>query len=278
MNRKPTLFYSKKCPHCAEVLNKIRMAPAAFGSSFEYIIIDGNRNLPSFLKEVPTLVVPSHPQPITGEAVFMWIDTQVRMSAQQQRGVPQQSQPQAPVSSGSQKKVEGAIVNHMDGLSFYNAMEMSGFGDNYLSLEDDNGQEHCFVFIDDKGNKQVQCVPTGSNAPSYNPNQFNQQRPQQQQNVPDWLKPQTVGRNNEQTSAPSYNPTQTSGGNSMTMSQQNNIRLQQEARGLPPMMNFQDPQRASMNDTGSKLTDMDYEKYSSMRDSDPKIMPATQRI
>jgi hypothetical protein len=274
MNRKPTLFYSKKCPHCAEVLNKIRMAPAAFGSSFEYIIIDGNRNLPSFLKEVPTLVVPTHPQPITGDAVFMWIDTQVRMSAQQQRAAPQQqSQPQ--LSNANQKKVEGAILNHMDGLSFYNAMEMSGFGDNYLSLEDENGgQEHCFVFIDDKGNKQVQCVPASNNAPSYNPNQFNQKTSQQQ--VPDWLKPQTVGRNNEQNSVPNYNPNQNAGG-SMTMSQQNNIRLQQEARGLPPMMNFQDPQRVGMNET-SKLNDMDYEKYASMRDNDPRIMPATQRI
>jgi hypothetical protein len=274
MSRKPTLFYSKKCPHCAEVLNKIRMAPAAFGSSFEYIIIDGNRNLPSFLKEVPTLIVPTHPQPITGDAVFMWIDTQVRMSAQQQRGPPQQqSQPQ--LSNTNQKKVEGAILNHMDGLSFYNAMEMSGFGDNYLSLEDENGgQEHCFVFIDDKGNKQVQCVPANSNTPSYNPNQFNQQSPQQQ--VPDWLKSETVGRNNEQKSVPNYNPNQNAGG-SMTMSQQNNIRLQQEARGLPPMMNFQDPQRAGMNET-SKLNDMDYEKYASMRDNDPRIMPPTQRI
>jgi hypothetical protein len=275
MNRKPTLFYSKKCPHCAEVLNKIRMAPAAFSSSFEYIIIDGNRNLPSFLKEVPTLVVPTHPQPITGDAVFMWIDTQVRMSAQQQRAAPtQQSQSQPQLSNTNQKKVEGAILNHMDGLSFYNAMEMSGFGDNYLSLEDESGgQEHCFVFIDDKGNKQVQCVPANSNTPSYNPNQFNQQSPQQQ--VPDWLKPLTVGRNNEQKSVPS-NPNQNAAA-SMTMSQQNNIRLQQEARGLPPMMNFQDPQRAGMNET-SKLNDMDYEKYASMRDNDPRIMPPTQRI
>jgi hypothetical protein len=273
MNRKPTLFYSKKCPHCAEVLNKIRMAPPTFGSSFEYILIDGNRNLPPFLKEVPTLLVPSHPQPLTGESVFMWIDTQVRAV------IPKASGPDP--SSQHQKKTEGAIATNMEGLSFYNALEMSGFGDNYMSLEDDNaGQEHCFVFIDEKGNKQVQCVPTnnGSTTTSYNANQFNQSKSQEQ--MPDWLKPQNVGRNtnNQQQSQPAYNPSQfSSNNNSMTMSQQNNIRLQQEARSLPPMQNFGDPQRLGMNDN-NKLTDQDYERYMSMRDGDPKIISSVQRI
>jgi hypothetical protein len=63
----------------------------------------------------------------------------------------------------------------------------------------------------------------------------------------------------------------------MTMSQQNNIRLQQEARGLPPMNNFNDPQRLNMNDN-NKCTDQDYERYMSMRDGDPKIMSSLKRI
>jgi len=273
MSRKQTLFYSKKCPHCAEVLNKIRMAPQTFGSSFDYILIDGNKNLPSFLKEVPTLIVSTHPQPLTGESVFMWIDTQMRMlsaSANKSSGG-------GSAGAAGQKK-EGAISNTMDGLSFYNPLEMSGFGDNYFSLENDTGgQDHCFVFIDDKGNKQMQCTPqqpSGQvNFQAYNANQFNQSRPQQQQ-MPDWLKPQNVGRNNEQ--QPRSN--QSSGSNnSMTMSQQNNIRLQQEARGLPPMMNFQDPQRAGMNEN-NKLTDSDYERYMANRESDPRISAAPQRF
>ena len=284
MNRKPTLFYSKKCPHCAEVLNKIRMAPPTFGSSFEYILIDGNRNLPPFLKEVPTLLVPSHPQPLTGESVFMWIDTQVRAVIPKASG-PEPNSQKFGQPSQQQKKTEGAIATNMEGLSFYNALEMSGFGDNYMSLEDDNaGQEHCFVFIDEKGNKQVQCVPAnnnGSAAASYNANQFNQAKSNEQ--MPDWLKPQNVGRNNnnnnQQQSQPAYNPSQFSSNNnnSMTMSQQNNIRLQQEARSLPPMQNFGDPQRLGMNDN-NKLTDNDYERYMSMRDADPKIISSVQRI
>jgi len=272
MSRKQTLFYSKKCPHCAEILNKIRMAPQTFGSSFDYILIDGNRNLPNFLKEVPTLIVPSHPQPLTGESVFMWIDTQMRMLGNK-------SAPAGGDASSSAQKKEGAIANTMDGLSFYNPLEMSGFGDNYFSLENDNGgQDHCFVFIDEKGNKQVQCSPQQTsgqvNFQAYNANQFSSQqsRPQQQQ-VPDWLKPQNVGRNNEQ--QPKNN--QMASSNSMTMSQQNNIRLQQEARGLPPMMNFQDPQRAGMNEN-NKLTDTDYERYMSNRESDSRISAAPQRI
>jgi hypothetical protein len=270
MNRKPTLFYSKKCPHCAEVLNKIRMAPSAFGSSFEYILIDGNRNLPPFLKEVPTLLVPSHPQPLTGESVFMWLDTQSRMNTQTSSG-PQLKNQNLGQTAEQQKKMEGAIATNMEGLSFYNALEMSGFGDNYMSLDDDNnGQEHCFVFIDEKGNKQIQCVPANNNTSQNN-------TPQQQ--MPDWLKPQNVGRSSNQPQQPSqpvYNPSQFNSA-SMTMSQQNNIRLQQEARGLPPMPQFQDPQRINMNDN-NKLTDNDYDKFMSMRDGDPKIMSSLKRI
>ena len=270
MNRKPTLFYSKKCPHCAEVLNKIRMAPANFGSSFEFILIDGNHNLPSFLKEVPTLIAPNHQQPLTGESVFMWIDTQLRMMSQNNSG-PQIKNQVKEQPSESQKKIEGAIASSMEGLSFYNALEMSGFGDNYMSLEgDSSGQEHCFVFIDEKGNKQIQCVPANNN---------NNQNNAPHQPMPDWLKSQSVGRSSSQQTAPSqpvYNASQFNSP-SMTMSQQNNIRLQQEARGLPPMNNFQDPQRLNMNDN-NKCTDMDYEKYMSMRDGDPKIMSSLKRI
>ena len=101
MSRKPTLFYSKKCQHCAEVLNKIRLAGGSFGSNFDYVLIDGNRNLPAFLKEVPTLLAPGYQQPMTGEAVFMWIDTQLRRNASMnqpqataQRMMPSGGQPQ----------------------------------------------------------------------------------------------------------------------------------------------------------------------------------------
>jgi len=269
MNRKPTLFYSKKCPHCGEVLNKIRMAPPTLSSNFEYILIDGNHNLPHFLKEVPTLIVPGHPQPFTGESVFMWLDTQIRMMNQSSNG-PQLKNQGKVQTQETQKKIEGAIASSMEGLSFYNALEMSGFGDNYMSLEGDtSGQEHCFVFIDEKGNKQIQCVPAN------NSNQNN--IPQQQ--MPDWLKSQSVGRSSNQQSAPAqpvYNANQFNT-STMTMSQQNNIRLQQEARGLPPMNNFQDPQRLNMNDN-NKCTDQDYERYMSMRDGDPKIMSSLKRI
>ena len=269
MSRKPIIFYSKKCPHCAEVLNKIRMAPPTFSSSFEFILIDGNRNLPPFLKEVPTLVVPSHPQPLTGESVFMWIDTQTRMLNQNSNGP--QLKNQNVSQTAEQKKIEGAIATSMEGLSFYNALEMSGFGDNYMNLEGDNGQEHCFVFIDEKGNKQVQCVPVNNNSQNNAP----------QQQMPDWLKSQSVGRSSsqqqQQPAQAVYNPGQFNNNNTVTMSQQNNIRLQQEARGLPPMNQFQDPQRLNGND-GNKCTDQDYERYMAMRDADPKIVSSLKRI
>ena len=227
--RKPVLFYSKKCPHCAEVLNKIRQGGNEFGGIFEFVCIDGNRNLPGFLKEVPTLLAPNAQTPFTGEAVFMWIDTQLR---QQQRGAPSQQLQQQPLQ---QQKIEGAIATHMEGLSFYNPMEMSGFGDSYMSLDEStNSQEHCFVFIDNQGNKQVQCFPAG-------------QGPNSQQQQP------------------------------MTMSQQQNIRMQQNARQPPPQPNFLDVQRQPLQQ-GNKMNDNDFERFMAMRDQDPNIRPAPQRI
>lgn len=290
MSRKPTLFYSKKCQHCAEILNKIRLAGGSFGSNFDYVLIDGNRNLPTFLKEVPTLIVPNYPQPMTGEAVFMWIDTQLRRNASMNQ--PQASgQRMMPMSGGQpqqqqqQAKVEGAIATNMEGLSFYNAMEMSGFGDSYMSLEgDDNSQEHCFVFIDEKGNKQVQCFPAGQG-----PLQTTQQQQQQSMERPAWLQPQNVGRQQQQDVGPmKYNPNFQGGsggqsfhpsqyGTPMTMSQQNNIRMQQVARQVPPMPQFQDMSRTPMNDN-AKMTDGDFERYMAMRDSDPRIGHAPQRM
>jgi len=268
MNRKPTLFYSKKCQHCAEILNKIRLAGDSFGSSFDFICIDGNRNLPGFLREVPTLVAPGFQQPIVGEGVFMWIDTQLRRSAPNQQ--PQQQSP---------AKVEGAIDTSMEGLSFYNPMEMSGFGDSYMSLEGDDTQEHCFVFLDEQGNKQVKCFPAGQG-----PLQSNQPTGPQR---PAWLQPQNVGRQQQQDSGPMrYNPNM--GGSEgqfhpsqfnspMTMSQQNNIRMQQMARQVPPMPQFQDIQRTPMNNN-NKLNQGDFDRFRAMRDSDPRIQSAPQRI
>jgi hypothetical protein len=275
-NSKAILYYSKKCPHCAEVLNKIRLGEKTihdFSEQFLYILVDGNNKLPSYIVEVPTMVVPSHNRPLTGDSVFMWIDTKLRMSSQQ-KNVNQTQNLQNNQLNVAQKPSES-----QDGPLSYNPMEMSGFGDTFSFL-DNTGvvQEHCFTFIDENGEKQVKCVPAGNmpqNAPPQN------QQNQQNQQMPQWLQSENVSKSNssqfQSQSSTTYNP-DISG---ISMSHQNNIRLQQQARinnaSNRQIPNFQDPQRQPLMDN-SKISDVDYEKFTNSRNNDPGVQGAPQRI
>lgn len=272
-NSKAILYYSKKCPHCAEVLNKIRLGEKNiqdFSEQFLYILVDGNGKLPSYITEVPTLVVPSHNRPLTGESVFMWIDTKLRMVAQQNVNKTHTLQ-------NNQQNVAVKPSENLDGPLSYNPMEMSGFGDTFSFL-DNTGvvQEHCFTFIDENGEKQVKCVPAG-NMPQNIPNQ-NQQN-QQNQQMPQWLQSENVSKSSgsQFQSATTYNPDV----NGITMSHQNNIRLQQQARinnaSNRQIPNFQDPQRQPLMDN-NKISDTDYEKFTNNRNNDPGVQGAPQRI
>jgi hypothetical protein len=279
-NSKAILYYSKKCPHCAEVLNKIRLGENTindFSEQFLYILVDGNNKLPNYITEVPTMVVPSHNKPLTGDSVFMWIDTKLRMSMQQKNANQTQSLPK------NQPTVGNKSSENVDGPLSYNPMEMSGFGDSFSFLDNTGEvQEHCFTFIDENGAKQVKCVPAGG-APQNNQPQYQrtgqQNATQNNQQVPQWLQSENVGRQNSSqfSSATTYNPDV----NAISMSHQNNIRLQQQARinnsGNRQIPDFQDPQRQPLLDN-SKISDNDYERFMNSRNNDPGVQGAPQRI
>lgn len=266
---KAILYYSKRCNHCADLISQIKNSEGDFVNTLDYICIDGNQRLPPFLKEVPTLLTPTHPNPLTGESAFMWIDTQKRAYISQLRAAAQQVQQiaQPPV----QQNVQGSMATNMEGLDFYSPMEMGGFGDSFSYLNSDNLQEHCFAFIDESGNRQVKCVPAQQN------NQQRQPGPQAPagMTVPTWLQPQSVSRsstNNAQQNL-SYNPNM-----SPCSSHPNNMMMDTNGRGMSmprSIPNFQDPQRIPMNDN-NKITDMDYEKFMNMRQND--VQSAPQRI
>jgi len=269
---KAILYYSKRCNHCADLISQIKNSEGDFVNTLDYICIDGNQRLPPFLKEVPTLLTPTHPNPLTGESAFMWIDTQKRAYVSQLRAAaaPVQQIAQPPVQ---QQNVQGFMATNMEGLDFYSPMEMGGFGDSFSYLNSDNLQEHCFAFIDESGNRQVKCVPAQQN-PQYRQQQSLPQAPAGM-TVPTWLQPQNVSRsssNNIQQSQ-SYNPNMTP-----CSSQPNNMVMDTNGRGMSmprSIPNFQDPQRTPMNEN-NKVTDKDYEKFMSMRQND--VQNAPQRI
>lgn len=275
-NSKSILYYSKKCPHCAEVLNKIRLGEKIindFSEQFLYVLVDGNNKLPNYIVEVPTMVVPTHNKPLTGDGVFMWIETKLRMLSQHKNESNSSS-------SKKQDNVQSKTNDYLDGPISYNPMEMSGFGD-VFSFLDNTGeiQEHCYTFIDDNGNKQIKCVPVGNSQPDPNQNNRQQQNQPNNQQMPQWLQSESVGRPNSNnfSNSTTYNPDV----NSVSMSHQNNIRLQQQARlnnaSNRQIPNFQDPQRQPLMDN-SKISDSDYEKFMNSRNSDPGVQGAPQRI
>lgn len=272
---KAILYYSKRCNHCADLITQIKNSEGDFVNTLEYICIDGNQRLPPFLKEVPTLLTPTHPNPLTGESAFMWIDTQKRAYVSQLRSAaaPVQQQQQQQNIEPVQQNVQGSMATNMEGLDFYSPMEMGGFGDSFSYLNNDNPQAHCFSFIDETGNRQVKCVPTEQPTPQRQ-QQTGPQAPGGM-TVPSWLQPQTVSRSatNSTQQTQSYNPNM-----APCSSQPNNMLVDTNGRGMSmprSSPNFQDPQRAPMNDN-NKITDMDYEKYMSMRQND--VQNAPQRI
>ena len=272
-NKKPVLFYSKRCPHCAEVMKKI----GNDALDFELLCIDGVARIPPYLKEVPTLIAPTHPNPLTGEAVFMWIDSFIRVNARNRSS-------NAPAPTQAPVQTQGSIATNMEGLEFYSPSEMGGFGDSFSFLDGSSPVEHCFMFLDENGQKQVKCVPQQPQAP--------QQQQQQQQptstpgvQVPDWLKPQNVGKTHQpeqQNQKQTQSAYQMTGYNAnvipgLSATQQNTISTQNSARRLP---NFNDPQRQPIvgGGSGNKLTDNEYEQFISSRNNDARIQTAPQRM
>ena len=102
--------------------------------------------------------------------------------------------------------------------------------------------------LDEHGNKQMKCVP--------------QQAPMPQIQSGRHREEYGMNRDNRQ----------------VTMSQQYNIRLQQQARQLPELQPFSDPTRARNTGESNKVSENDYEEFIRMRESDPRIPPTAQRF
>ena len=67
-NNKNILFYSNFCQYCKEFNNEINN----LNIKFIGICVDGNRNLPNYVKSVPTIAVNNNI--IAGDNVFKWIE------------------------------------------------------------------------------------------------------------------------------------------------------------------------------------------------------------
>ena len=115
------MYYSNYCINCKEFMTILCKTPLY--SQFTKINVSGNTSFPSFVKSVPTIVVPKIPRPLVGEEVFKWLEEQ------------------------SVKRVK----NENQGIIPYSPGEMgSGLTDTYSYLDakdTEQPMEHTFSFI-----------------------------------------------------------------------------------------------------------------------------------
>ena len=84
-----TIFYSKFCRHCKDfiVLLKKENLLDVFT---QRICIDGKKNLPPFLKEVPTIIISDFDEPLASDRAFNWVEfkkTKKAEVAQKESGI-----------------------------------------------------------------------------------------------------------------------------------------------------------------------------------------------
>ena len=130
------LYYSNYCINCKEFINILCKNPLY--NKFKKInVSDGSANIPPFVKNVPTILVPNYSNPLVGEDVFKWLE------------------------ESSEKR-----MNNLDQtiIPFHPDEMDCGLGDNYSYLDiKDNEQpmEHNFVYIK-KGDQKIETPPEES--------------------------------------------------------------------------------------------------------------------
>ena len=92
-----TLFYSKYCTHCKNFIIQLKKNDLLKLFTKKICIDDPHvkRNLPPFLKEVPTIITSDYDKPIASDMAFKWISFKVKNNKpkQQIQGQNQENKP-----------------------------------------------------------------------------------------------------------------------------------------------------------------------------------------
>ena len=78
-----TIFYSRFCPHCKDFILLLKKE-GLLDYFTRKINIDGQPNLPPFLKEVPTIIVDDYDEPLGSDYAFKWVDFKKSTKAKKQ--------------------------------------------------------------------------------------------------------------------------------------------------------------------------------------------------
>ena len=150
------VFYSNFCNHSRSFLTRLKQLDTGLYDKFTKICVDNNQSIPKAIQSVPTIIVPSHPHPLTDSSVTMWMDTLASQYA------PTKPSPMSipgvtpgadggGVGTSEQRPSEQAGADS-DGILPYVSGEMgTQFSDGFSFLDTDaqaaNPIEHQFSFI-----------------------------------------------------------------------------------------------------------------------------------
>lgn len=65
------LYFSRRCNHCKDFI--LELKNLGLINEFKFVCVDGNRNLPKFVKSIPTIKVTDYEEPLSGDFAFKWI-------------------------------------------------------------------------------------------------------------------------------------------------------------------------------------------------------------
>ena len=161
------VFYSNYCNHSKEFLIKLKNLKNGLFEKFTKICVDNNTSIPKSITSVPTILVPSHPYPLTDDSVRVWLDsmsnqyTTVQTPQTQMQGQ-MQGPIQGPMQGQMQGNNQGLISNSQEEVGEvapYIAGEMgSCFSDNFSFLDGDplGGKPlaHTFTFLGENNETQ----------------------------------------------------------------------------------------------------------------------------
>lgn len=178
------LFFSNHCNHCKHFLGSIANTPLS--SIISPFCVDNKQiKIPPFIKSVPTLYIANQQRVLTGDALLMWLNTELgkfkqgnNTQQQQQHQQPQQPQQPShntPMPSGMDmvpggmgqsgnmnsitmgggtlegKNVHNGAITGSDEVMAYHQNELGmNFSDGYSFIDDQSkALSHSFTFIGD---------------------------------------------------------------------------------------------------------------------------------
>jgi hypothetical protein len=128
------LFYSNKCDYCKRFLD--RLDKENLNKRFTQVCVDGNRNIPKEITDVPTIIVANIIKPLIGKAAFDWVDT-VKQFSQISSNITLRSTVDKNISAKTNPLLISGGSSSINSINGISKSESTHISDGY-AFQDDN--------------------------------------------------------------------------------------------------------------------------------------------